>query len=320
MNISLHYFLVVAEELSISRAAEKLFVSQQCISSHIKKLEQTYQAELFLRRPVFQLTQEGEALRRNLLRQRVLEDALAEELGELKEQRINQVRIGIHNTRASLLLPSVISNFRQSFPDVLIEIHQGDTSTFEAMLLGGKLDLFLATDTVEQPEFSCSFLQKEQIFLVATVDFLKQHVMESVISSRRISCVQLSQFPFISSPANSYLQTKIDAWLTERKIAICKKIIVSTYQIQLMLASENMGACFCPQMFLQMAAALNQTTLQDNHLIPITVEDFNLSTELSVITHRDAYQSSILRKFSTIFKQAISSSLNTGSLSQLPTR
>ena len=62
MNISLRYFLVVAEEMSISRAAEKLFVTQQCISSHIKKLEQLYQAELFIRRPTFQLTPEGQAL------------------------------------------------------------------------------------------------------------------------------------------------------------------------------------------------------------------------------------------------------------------
>ena len=63
MNISLEYFLTVAEERSITRAAEKLFVSQQCVSSHIKKLEQIYQAELFARRPVFRLMPEGEGLR-----------------------------------------------------------------------------------------------------------------------------------------------------------------------------------------------------------------------------------------------------------------
>ena len=45
MNTSMQYFLVVAEELSISRAAERLYVSQQCVSSHIKKLEQQYRVE-----------------------------------------------------------------------------------------------------------------------------------------------------------------------------------------------------------------------------------------------------------------------------------
>lgn len=314
MNISLEYFLTVAEERSITRAAEKLFVSQQCISSHMKKLEQLYQAELFTRRPVFHLTLEGEALRQNLLRQRVLESALAEELDELRQRRVNRIRVGIHNTRASLILPAVIREFHRSFPDVQIEIHQRNTSTFETMLLNGELDLFLATDTMERPEFCCTFLHREQIILVATRRFLQEHAMDDVLTSHHISPTQLSQVPFISSPSESYLQKKIDTWLAERKITLQKKIIVATYQIQLILAAQGDGACFCPQMFLQMAADLNQAASEDEQLIPVTIEDFDLSTELSVITHQDAYRSAVLREFSELFKQTLSSTLNSNCL------
>ena len=317
MNISLEYFLTVAEERSITRAAEKLFVSQQCVSSHIKKLEQIYQAELFARRPVFRLMPEGEALRQNLLRQRVLESALTEALHELRQRRINRIRVGIHNTRASLILPSVIREFHQVFPDAQIEIHQWNTSAFEIMLLNGELDLFLATDTMERPEFRCTFLQREQIILVATRRFLREHAMDSVLATQRISPAQLARLPFICSPEESYLQTKIDAWAAERKVALQKKIVVGTYQIQLILAAQSEGACFCPQMFLQMASQLNQTASNEDQLIPVSVEGFHLSTELSVITHRDAYQSAILRKFSDILTDTISSILNVNSLSML---
>ena len=99
MNTSMQYFLVVVEELSISRAAERLYVSQQCVSSHIKKLEQQYRVELFTRKPVFSLTEEGKALERSLLRQKVLESSLAEEMNAIRGQRTNRVRAGIHNTR-----------------------------------------------------------------------------------------------------------------------------------------------------------------------------------------------------------------------------
>lgn len=310
MNISLRYFLVVAEEMSISRAAEKLFVTQQCISSHIKKLEQLYQAELFIRRPTFQLTPEGQALQRNLLRQRILEDALSDELEELKAQRINRIRLGIHNTRASILLPAVIRDFRREFPNVLIEIYQGNTSTFETLLLDGKLDIFLATDTAELPEFRCTFLQREPIFLVSSASFLKDHGMESTITSHTISPSLISRFSFISSPENSYLQSKIDNWLLKQKISIQKQIVVGTYQIQLMLAAQNVGACFCPQMFLKMVHELNQNISENDRLVPLLVDGFDLSTELSIITHRDAYQSIVLQRFSEIFQQAISLSLS----------
>lgn len=312
MNLSLQYFLVVAEELSISRAAEKMFVSQQCISIHIKKLEQTYQTELFTRKPTFRLTPEGEALRRSSLRQQVLEDALTKELNELKEQRINRIRVGIHNTRASLLLPSVIQDFHERFPNVLIEIYQGNTIMFESMLSEGKLDLFLGTDTAERPEFRCAFLQKEPLILIASTSLLKAYQMEDVIRSHRISPMQLSKLPFISSPGDSYIQTKIDTWLEKQRIDLQRKIVVGTYQIQLILASQSAGACFCPQMFLQMVADLNLSLSDDAHLIPITVEDFDLSTELSIISHRDAYESSLLREFQIKFEQAIASAFNAG--------
>lgn len=222
MNTSMQYFLVVAEELSISRAAERLYVSQQCVSSHIKKLEQQYRVELFTRKPVFSLTEEGKALQRSLLRQKVLESSLAEEMNAIRGQRTNRLRAGIHNTRAGLLLPPVIRQFQKSFPNVVVEVYQGSTSEFETMLLNGNLDIFIATDTMERPEFRCLFLRKEQNYLVSTVSLLERLGMGSVAASHKIEAVQLTRLPFISSPSGSYLQTKIDGWMDERRITIQK--------------------------------------------------------------------------------------------------
>ena len=203
MNTSMQYFLVVAEELSISRAAERLYVSQQCVSSHIKKLEQQYRVELFTRKPVFSLTEEGKALERSLLRQKVLESSLAEEMNAIRGQRTNRVRAGIHNTRAGLLLPPVIRQFQKSFPNVVVEVYQGSTSEFETMLLNGNLDIFIATDTMERSEFRCLFLRKEQNYLVSTVSLLERLGMGSVAASHKIEAVQLTRLPFISSPSGS---------------------------------------------------------------------------------------------------------------------
>ena len=50
---SLKYFLVTAEELSITRAASKLYISQQALSSHILKLERELGVVLFDRYPEF---------------------------------------------------------------------------------------------------------------------------------------------------------------------------------------------------------------------------------------------------------------------------
>ena len=63
MNIrSIEYFLITAEEMNFTRAAERLYISQQALSSHIKRLEEEYHVQLFARKPSLHLTLEGEQM------------------------------------------------------------------------------------------------------------------------------------------------------------------------------------------------------------------------------------------------------------------
>ena len=59
MKIGFEVFLVVAREMSITKAANELHITQQCASDHIKRLEKEYNVVLFERRPKFRLTQAG---------------------------------------------------------------------------------------------------------------------------------------------------------------------------------------------------------------------------------------------------------------------
>ena len=60
----LDWFLSVAEVGGISKAAEKLFASQQSVSAYIKRLEAFYGVTLFRRSPGFALTASGIPIRR----------------------------------------------------------------------------------------------------------------------------------------------------------------------------------------------------------------------------------------------------------------
>ena len=77
MNIGMEYFLLVAQEQSISRAAERAMVSQQDMSNHIRRLEKQY-GRLFDRRPKFALTPAGKAVLDTYLQVRLLEQSLEE--------------------------------------------------------------------------------------------------------------------------------------------------------------------------------------------------------------------------------------------------
>ena len=57
--LHLKYFLMVAEELNITRAAERLYISQQSLSNHISNMERELDVKLFTRSPKLSLTYAG---------------------------------------------------------------------------------------------------------------------------------------------------------------------------------------------------------------------------------------------------------------------
>lgn len=60
--LHLKYFLMVAEELNITRAAERLYISQQSLSNHISNMERELNVKLFTRSPKLALTYAGDLL------------------------------------------------------------------------------------------------------------------------------------------------------------------------------------------------------------------------------------------------------------------
>lgn len=61
-----HYFLVLAEELNISNAAKRLYISHQCLSKYLKSLEEDYGVTFFERKPKFSLTHAGSIMLKTL--------------------------------------------------------------------------------------------------------------------------------------------------------------------------------------------------------------------------------------------------------------
>ena len=80
MKIGFEVFLVVAREMSITKAANELHITQQCASDHIKRLEKEYNVVLFERRPKFRLTQAGEIMLHNLLNIQIMETSMSRSL------------------------------------------------------------------------------------------------------------------------------------------------------------------------------------------------------------------------------------------------
>ena len=164
---SLEYFLVVYEERSVSKAARRLFVSQQSLSARLLRLEEQCGTPLFSRRPVFQPTYAGDRLAetaREILRLR--RDVLSElrEIGNGKRGRIN---LGFSGFLISDYLPAILCRFHERFPDIELTVSRGDSETLEKQTLDGRLDLYVGSTRSDAGEMN--YVPLTSIYLVAAV-------------------------------------------------------------------------------------------------------------------------------------------------------
>ena len=150
MNLkSIEYFLVTVEEMNITRAAERLFISQQALSSHLKRLEDEYGVCLFDRKPSLRLTLEGEQMAFYGKRIVQAEADLRAAFSDICKNHRGVLRVGISRLRSSVFFPVIWEFYHDSHPNISVELINGNSNTFEEQLQAGKLDLYIGVDVGE---------------------------------------------------------------------------------------------------------------------------------------------------------------------------
>lgn len=140
----LEYFLAVAEELNFSRAALKLHVSQQPVSTQIQKLEQELGVKLFRRttREVA-LTPSGEAFYKEIQMAFKYLDKGKKMAVQAMAESTNVFKIGYEVVMMNHMLPAFIKKIRETLPEMKLEIVELPEHTIHEKVISGDLDVAL---------------------------------------------------------------------------------------------------------------------------------------------------------------------------------
>ncbi len=141
---------VVDSGLNITAAAERLFASQPGISKQLRQLEAELGVQLFTRRgkSLAALTDSGENITRRA--RRILQEvenirALA---GEVSNETKGTLAIATTHTQARYVLPDVVRAFRERYPEVSLELHQGTSEQIAELVDAGRVDIAIATGSL----------------------------------------------------------------------------------------------------------------------------------------------------------------------------
>lgn len=151
---SLRYFLAIAEEGSISAAAESLNLSQPNISRQMTLLEKELGAKLFERgsRRIV-LTEEGTLLRRRAVEILQLADTAVTEIGSAGKDVIGTVRIGCGETDSMRVVARAIRRFSETHPMVRFELHSGNAEDVSDLLERGLVDFGVLIEPTDKTRY-----------------------------------------------------------------------------------------------------------------------------------------------------------------------
>ncbi len=186
------YFIAIAEEQSLSRAAERLYMAQSSLSQFLSTLENEFGTKLFVRTSKgVRITEAGKLLLdfsyKTLSRLHTVE----EQMQDLSALQRGRVIVGISSFRGSYLLPSVLSAFHLDYPHIDVEFVEENSLALEQQLLKGEIDIALLVLPTTDSRITTRFLMKDEICLITSAD---HPVMQHVHPNTDFSASQIPQY------------------------------------------------------------------------------------------------------------------------------
>ena len=146
----LEYFLAVAREESITKAAEVLSMTQPPLSRQLKELEDELGKQLFIRgNKKVTLTEEGVLLRKRAEELIELMEKTKEEIRSSEERIHGTVLIGAGESDAVSFLARTARRLQMSHPDISYHLYSGDATSITEKLDHGLIDFGLLVEPVD---------------------------------------------------------------------------------------------------------------------------------------------------------------------------
>ena len=301
---NLESFLVLAEEGSVTRAAERLHVSQQALSGLLARLEKEAGSPLFFRRSGLELTYAGICLQRAAIQILDIQRQTIAAMQDIRESRRGALRIGVSHTRGQSILPLLLPTFSQLYPLVELTIFEGNTTVLEEDLSKGLIDVLIgfAPFTPDCAEYAP--LMQEKMYLVGQRELLHQtfgaqtqQVCRAYEATRNLRL--FAKFPFVLLKKGDRIRAIADRVFSRYSIQPDIRLETQNVQTAFCLAAEGMGLTICPELYLYSPYTVSGTAAgsvrQKVEIFPFSDKD--TADTIAIGYNRERYLSKIARDF-----------------------
>jgi DNA-binding transcriptional LysR family regulator len=234
----LKYFLAVAREQNITRAADSLHISQSTLSKQLMDLEASLGVQLLIRgKRSITLTDEGKYLRSRAQEAVGFLEQTEQDLKREEGAVGGEIRLGCAQMASMRDIDSMMASFQEKYPDVQFHLLSGDSDRVLEKLNAGMLDAGILLSPPIENQFEYYRLPMEESF-----GFLMNKNC-SLAKKKTISSKDILDLPLIM-PDEVYYGAARDQWFGDY---YDRYKIISTYDLignAVYFAENNLGCIF----------------------------------------------------------------------------
>lgn len=283
MNIrQLKIFKSVCDEMSFTKAAEKLYMTQPAVSRAICELEDGINCRLFdrLAHKIY-LTGPGSMFLAKVVRILELYDDLEDNFYAAEDKC--PVRIGSSITIGSFWLPAIVERFQQSCPDAPLSVYIDRAADVEAKLLTNEIDIGLIEGSVTDENLVNITFAAYEIKVVCS----SKHMFAKRES---ITIEELISSNLILRERGSAIRDTFDSALRLKGLQGSPAWTGINSQALIQAVKRNLGVTVMPKI-------LTEREVKEGELVFVDVEGLELVNKNYVAYQKDKYLTSSMKKF-----------------------
>jgi LysR family transcriptional regulator, cyn operon transcriptional activator len=240
----LRYFLAVATTQNFTKASETLHVSQPSLSVQIRDLEEELGTRLFDRLGrTIALTQAGILFREHAERALREVELAGQLIRELDGAQRGRLIVGTLATVNSYLVPPLVSQFKQRFPAIHLQVHSQPSAEIVAGLLANRLDLGLCLLPVSQDQLTTIPLFDERLVLVAPA--------RHRFGQSRLRMRDLGGLPLVLMPADYCLRKMVEEECAQASVTTQVVLEMTSPEGILQAVAEGAGLTILPELYVR---------------------------------------------------------------------
>jgi DNA-binding transcriptional LysR family regulator len=209
----LQVFHAVAKQLSFTKAADVLFMTQPAVTFQIKQLEEHCNTRLFDRgHGRISLTPAGEVVLEYAEKILSLSEELDQRIRNLTSEVSGSLHIGASMTIAEYLLPRILGEFKAQFPSVKPRLSVANSETIENRVAAHTIDIGFIESASHLPSLQTEVCCDDELQMICKVD-------HPLAKFKQVTAKQLAAYPFISREPGSGTREFTDNYFRSQGVA-----------------------------------------------------------------------------------------------------